>query len=398
MVTPSITSSYSVSCTGSGGTATASATVGVFSSGPVAVTTYHYDNLRTGWNPQETTLSAASFPTNFGVLHTVALDDQVDAQPLLVPGLTIAGGTHDVVYVATESNTIYAIDASSGAILLSKNLGAPVPTPLGCSNNGPNVGINGTPVIDPVAKTFYVIAYVKGANGAPPIYQLHALNLSTLADQPNSPITVAASHTLTNGSTFTFNATYQRQRPALLLYSGIVYAAFGSFCDFRADVSRGWLLGWNASTLAPLAANQLDDTQAVEIGVNPPFFLSSIWMSGFGIASDGTYLYFTTGNSDCNFYVSPTQCPPASTYDGKTNIQESVVKITTNLTTIASIYTPSSVAGLDKFDTDLGSGGCSCCHMWVAHTLRSLLHRARMEFCVCSIAPAWVRPLIPIRG
>src|ERR1035437_3952368 len=76
-----------------------------------------------------------------------ALDDQVDAQPLLVPGLTIAGGIHDVVYVATESNTVYAIDASSGAILISKNFGAPVPAPLGCTNNGPNVGINGTPTI-----------------------------------------------------------------------------------------------------------------------------------------------------------------------------------------------------------------------------------------------------------
>ena len=84
---------------------------------PEAVPTYHYDTQRTGWNANETTLTATSFPSTFGLLHTVALDDQVDAQPLLVPGLTIAGGTHDVVYVVTESNTVYAIDASSGAIL-----------------------------------------------------------------------------------------------------------------------------------------------------------------------------------------------------------------------------------------------------------------------------------------
>ena len=123
-----------------------------------AVTTYHYDNYRTGWNSQETTLTAANFPSTFGILQTVTLDDLVDAQPLVVPGLTIAGGTHDVIYVATESNTIYAIDASSGAVLLRQNLGSPVPTPVGC-NITPNVGITGTPVMDLASQTLYVIAY-----------------------------------------------------------------------------------------------------------------------------------------------------------------------------------------------------------------------------------------------
>jgi hypothetical protein len=85
--------------------------VAVALAAPVAVPTYHYDTYRTGWNQQETTLSASNFPSTFGIVSTVALDDQVDAQPLLVPGLTIAGGTHDVIYVATESNTVYAIDA-----------------------------------------------------------------------------------------------------------------------------------------------------------------------------------------------------------------------------------------------------------------------------------------------
>jgi outer membrane protein assembly factor BamB len=189
----------------------------IFVAGPVAaqfaVTTYHYDALRTGWNNHETILTATSFPGSFGMLKTVPLDDQVDAQPLLVPGLTItagpfAGSTHDVVYVATESNTIYAIDASSGDILLSPKLGSPVPTPLGCLNNGPNVGITGTPVIDLTSHTLFVIAYVAGS---PPIYQLHALNLSDLTDKTGSPVTVAASHKLTDGSTLTFDATFARR-------------------------------------------------------------------------------------------------------------------------------------------------------------------------------------------
>ena len=97
---------------------------------PALVTTYHYDTLRTGWNNQETMLTASSFPSAFGILKTVQLDDQVDAQPLVVPGSQIANGsltTDDVVYAATGNNTVYAIDASTGVILLSINLGSPVP-------------------------------------------------------------------------------------------------------------------------------------------------------------------------------------------------------------------------------------------------------------------------------
>jgi hypothetical protein len=326
--------------------------------GKVAVTTYHYDTLRTGWNNYETTLTAAKFPANFGILSTVTLDDQVDAQPLIVPNLTISGGKHDVVYVVTESNSVYAIDASTGAILVSTNLGPPVPLPLGCSNNGPNVGINNsTPVIDLLRGTLYVIAYVNlsgDPNNPNPGYQLHALNLSTLAEKAHSPVTVAASHVSTDGSTFTFNATYQRQRPGLLELNGYVYARFGSFCDFAGDQSRGWVLGWNATTLAPLPANQLNDRQTTDPGVSPPVFMTSVWMSGFGIAGLGSDLYFTTANSDC-YYAGP--CPATSTYDGKTNIQESVVRLKGALTGIDGISTPEDPLTLDQYDMDLGSGG-----------------------------------------
>ena len=331
------TTTYTLTCTGAGGSANQSVTVTV-AQPSIPVTTYHYDNLRTGWNNQETTLTATNFPSAFGILQTVMLDDQVDAQPLIVPGRTIAGGTHDVVYVATESNTIYGIDASSGAIILQRNLGSPVPAPLACNNNGPNVGINSTPVIDLSANALYVIAYV---NNPRPTYILHALNLTDLTDKPGSPVTVAASHTLTNGSTFTFNAQYQRQRPALLELNGNIYAGFGSFCDFQANNSRGWLLGWGGQTLVPLPANELDDTQATS---PDNFFLSSIWMSGYGIAGTGTALYFSTGNSD------------AGTYDGTTNIQESVVTLSNQLGLLGT-FTPSNVADLDKYDVDLGSGG-----------------------------------------
>ncbi|HEY6339664.1 MAG TPA: hypothetical protein VIW68_14320 [Candidatus Sulfotelmatobacter sp.] len=320
----------------------------------VAVTTYHYDNLRTGWNRHEERLKPKNVRgPKFGLLYQVSLDDQVDAQPLIVPRIKITGGPspgeHEVVYVATESNTVYAIDAISGKVLLSPNFGTPVPAPLGCNNNGPNVGINGTPVIDREAKTIYVMVYRLEAGT--PAYRLHALDLGTLTDKV-SPVLVSASHNLTSSAPFAFSASHQRQRPGLLLANGNVYAGFGSFCDFGSPGvtggphSRGWLLGWNARSLDPLPANQMNDLQTTAPN-NTPYnrFLASIWMSGFGLASDEAgHLYFVTGNSDSNYSVPDS-------------IQESVVKMSPDLTTILSYFTPSNQASLDSGDTDYGSGG-----------------------------------------
>ena len=201
------------------------------------------------------------------------LDSQVDAQPLVVPHQQINGltpGNYLVVYVATEANTIYAINAANGKVLLSRNLGIPVSTPLSCGNNGPTVGINSTPVIDAAAQTLYVVTYT--LTSGTPTHQLFALNLSDLTNKI-PPVTAAASHKLSDGTTFNFNAKYQRQRTGLLLSFGIIYAGFGSFCDLSSNQSRGWLLGWQESTLAPLAANRLTDTLATDIG---SFYLSSI--------------------------------------------------------------------------------------------------------------------------
>ena len=312
-----------------------------------SVTTYHNDNYRTGWNSNETVLTPANVnATQFGVLASVAVDDQVDAQPLLVPGVNITAGshqgTHDVVYVVTGNDTVYAIDANVGTVLLSQHLGSPVPKPLGCGNNGPNVGITSTPVIDTSSNTLYLMAYTQDSSG--PAYRLHAMDLGSLTDKV-TPQVVSASHTLSDGTTFTFNATSQRQRPGLLLANGTVYAGFGSFCDFAANTSRGWLLGWNAASLAPLSANQILNTQAT---TPDTFFLTPIWMSGYGLAADDSgNILFVTGNSDYS----------GTTYDGVTNIQESVVKVSSDLTTVVDLFTPSNVASLDQSDSDFGSGG-----------------------------------------
>ena len=223
-----------------------------------------------------------------------------------------------------------------GPFFSVQTYGAPVPSPLGCGNNAPPVGITSTPVIDTFLQALFVISYV---NGTPPIYQLHALSLGSLADTAGSPVTVAASHVLTDGTTLNFYAAHQRQRPGLLDLNNHIYAGFSAFCETDTN-SRGWVLGWEASTLTPLPSNQLNDTQTTDPGVTPPIFLSSVWMSGYGIAGRGTDLFFVTGNSDCNFDLpAGQQCPSTPTYDGKTNVPESVASIKADLTGIRGIFT-----------------------------------------------------------
>ena len=333
--------------------------VAILTSCSVAVRTYHYDNLRTGWNASERKLNDSN--VNSASLSVLRLNlddknDQIDTQPLIVPRVRIARGRHDVAYVATENNNVYAIDANTDKKLLKVNLGDPVPWPIGCGNNGPTVGINGTPVIDLQRKTIYVIAYVlKSSDGKPavPEYYVHALDLSTLTDRI-PPRRVKASHALADDTSFEFQAKYQRQRPGLLLANGNIYAGFGSFCDFGSDNqdtgphSRGWVLGWQAGTLTELPTNSLNDTQTTEPN---HMFLSSVWMSGYGIAGDPEgNIYFNTGNSDYS----------GTTYDGITNIQESVVKLKGDITRPATppfLFTPANVAALDQGDTDVGSAG-----------------------------------------
>jgi hypothetical protein len=358
-----------------------------------AVTTYHYDNLRTGWNQSETALTATNVnQENFGLLDKVPLpdpNDEVDAQPLFVSSLNIApnqysaGGTYDVIFVATEANNVYAIEASTGKIVNQTSLGPPVPEAafgLGeCPFNGPVVGITGTPVIDLKTQTLYVIAYVY-VNDSTPTYQLHALDLSTFADKGNSPLTVSPpsapiSQLLTDGTTFTFNAAAERQRAGLVLFFERVggskeryhavahlYAAFGAFCDFPPG--RGWLLGWtavNGATLAQLPENLLLNTQPVS---TENYGGSSIWTS-YGIAGAGGYssaaaaaglgtigvlppqpeLFFTTGNN----LPGP--------HDGVTNISDSVIRVSGIDASVIGVFTPTNVDTLDNGDDDFGSGG-----------------------------------------
>lgn len=325
------------------------------------VTTYHYDTWRTGWNRQETALSPTTIRKgSFGELRSVPLDEQVDAQPLVVANLEFDGRPRDVVYVATENNTVYAIDASLGSILRTRSLGMPVPADMlgiprpgvrtGCGNNGPVVGINSTPVIDRDNGLLYVV-YFTVENGEP-TYRLRALDLSSLADRIASPFgrLISASSILSDGSKLDFIPRVSRQRSALLLANGNVYAAFGSFCDHDQGSTRGWLLGWKADTLVPLSANEVTDRRA---HTPQNYFLSSIWMSGYGVAADESgNVYFITGNSD-------KTAPPV--IDQNVNLQESVVKVKGDLSAVLDYFTPSDGAfgmhELDKGDMDFGASG-----------------------------------------
>jgi hypothetical protein len=179
---------------------------------PQDVLTYHGDNFRTGWFSSETQLTASNVTAqSFGLLQTVALDGRVDAEPLVALQQMIDNqGVHNVVYVATENNSVYAVDADSGSILWQRNFGPPVPDSYksGDDNVYPVMGILGTPVIDRTAGAMYVVADVY--NGSSDAFQLHAISLSNGNDL--GFVTIQLSAKLVDGTTWTFNSQYQLQR------------------------------------------------------------------------------------------------------------------------------------------------------------------------------------------
>jgi len=308
------------------------------------VLTYHGDNLRTGWFAAETHLNTRNVrPASFGLLKTVLLDGRVDAQPLVVMDQNIDGrGIHDVVYVATEADTVYAIDARSGAVLWRRNYGTPVPYQYKNYDDNvfPVVGILGTPVIRRSAGLMYFVADT--FDGQADAFYLHAIRLSDGGDA--APLAaIQFSVTIANGSTWSFDPHYQLQRPGLLEANGSIYVAFGSTGDSNPDIQRGCILRFDATTLQLLQAqvtNQLYEPFS-------PYYLSSIWQSGYAVAADaGGDVYFTTGNSS----------PYFPSYSNFFNQPDSIVRMSANLALVDS-FTVANYFQLDQVDADLGSGG-----------------------------------------
>lgn len=249
-------------------------------------------------------------------------------------------GTHNLLIVATEHNSVYAFDADTYTLIWQHNFGlSQSSTSVGCQDIQPEYGITGTPVIvrsGPGSGTIYVVAATEPTAGS---FQttLHALNLGTGSDAV-TPVSINPSATLSNGSTISFSQQHQMNRPGLVWANSSLYATFGSHCDNSASNTTGWVLRYNSSLALLAKFNTVDDPASYE--------LASIWMSGLAPAVDaGGNIYFATGNGAFD----------AST--GGKNYGESVVKLNSTLSSVAGTFTPSDWQTLNTNDTDLGSGG-----------------------------------------
>jgi hypothetical protein len=313
---------------------TASAFEGVF--------TYRYDDTGTGQNRLETLLTPQNVDArSFGKLFAAPVDGYVYAQPLYVPNVSIQGqNVHNVLYAATEHDTIFAFDADSGAELFRKSLGSAVPKKeLPCKDMGPEIGITGTPVIDPTTKTMYVAAksYENGASS----FHLHALDITSGNEKSGSPVLISAAVAGhgggSHGGNLAFDASSQLQRPGLRIVRGQVVVAFGSMCD-RGSF-HGWLFTYDESTLA----------QTAVFLTTPNGHHGGIWQAGAAPAvdSDGN-IYVISGDGD----FDPN--PPRS------NFGDSIMKLQSigsgNLAP-SDYFAPCDQNEMDVENSDLGSSG-----------------------------------------
>lgn len=315
------------------------------------IPTSHGDNGRTSANTNEVVLTPNNVnKTNFGRLFNYPIDYQSLAQPLYVPNVTIPGkGVHNVVYVATMADSVYAFDAQSNAganasPLWKVNFTDPangITTASGAflpcattEDRGPGFtqeGIVATPAIDTNTNTIYVVA--KTVENGTVRHKLHALDLGSGQEKFGGPVTITATTTSNAGTVVNFNSLHQKNRPGLLLMSGQVYIAFGSnYCN---DSNYSWVLGYDAGTLQ----------QTGVFNTNPDHGLTSIWQAGGGLAADDAgYIYPLT--SEGNFDVNV----------GGQGYTHAVLKLSSDLN-LVDFFIPWSVAYLNDHDLDLS--GCS---------------------------------------
>jgi hypothetical protein len=305
------------------------------SHGQVSIWTGQYDQGRTGANLSETILTTSNVNKNqFGLLFTRAVDDYIYAQPLYLPQVTIGGAAHNVVYVATINNSVYAFDADTASLsnaLWQVNLGPAAPQ---ATRNGlPSCGILSTPVIDIASATMYVVALTE-QSGNKMSFSLHALDVATGNEKFGGPVTIEASVSGTgsgsNSGKIAFNSSVELQRPALLLLNGTVYTGFARQRAEGVVPFHGWVLGYNATTLK----------KTFVLNTTPNGNEGGVWMSGRGPAADATGFTFITGNGDV----------------GNGDIGESFVRYGTNHKQ-TGLYTAPNWTALNTNDYDLGAGG-----------------------------------------
>jgi hypothetical protein len=343
-------------------------TIGQVNNEQVNVLTQHNDNTRAGFNSHETVLTTSNVnASQFGKLFSLNVDDQVYAQPLVFSGLNINGGTHNVLYVATVSNTVYAFDGTTGVLYWKKNYtvsGMRPPAGADMNSNWCNpyqdflssIGIVGTPVIDSVSKTMYFVA--RSTDGANFSQYLHAISLVTGSDQPGSPVLITASVPGTGDGNasgiVSFDPRRNNQRQGLALVNGIVYIAWASHCDWNPY--HGWILGYDKTTLQQKII--YNDTPNGEAG--------GLWQCGMGIAADAQgNLYETTGNGtvgDDQFTSSDNGTNPSTQNPNPTDLTnrgESAIKLVPTGSTlqVSTFFTPNTYYNMDENDLDYGVMG-----------------------------------------
>jgi Legume lectin domain/Chitobiase/beta-hexosaminidase C-terminal domain len=331
------------------------------------VVTQHNDIARSGANNNEGILTPSNVnATSFGKLFSQSVDGQVYAQVLYVSGLAIPGhGTHNVVFVATENDSVYAFDADNNGganssplwqiTLLDSAHGAasgatPVPNgDLSTDDINPQIGITGTPVIDPTTNTMYVVGKTK-ENGNY-VQRLHAINITTGNEKFGGPVALSASvagnGNGSSGGTLSFDPKWENNRAGALLLNGIVYLPFAAHGD--NGPWHGWILAYNASTLKQAGA-----WCASANGIG-----AGIWMSGAGLAADtnnpngtspGGRIFAATGNGTFD---------ASSPYSNTMDYGDSIVRLELNngAIQVADAFTPLNQATLNSEDRDVASGG-----------------------------------------
>lgn len=321
----------------------------------VDVLTHHNDHFRTGLNASETILKPSNVNVaTFGKLFTQPVDGEVYAQPLIMSGVAIPGkGTHDVVFIATEHDSVYAFDADDAVEgnaepLWHRSFIDPAHgittvdfLDVGSEDIHPEIGITGTPVIDPASGTLFCDAKTK-ENGRF-VHRLHALDVRTGAERPGSPKNITATVNGTGagsaGGKIVFDPLIQHQRAGLLLLKGVVYLAWSA--HGVNGPYHGWIMGYNAKTLAQVAV----------FNTTPNAGRGGIWGGGGGLAADESgNIFVSTGNGD--FSTGADGQHVGSDYG------DSVVKLATSSTGALSLvdyFTPSNQAARNEQDRDLGS-------------------------------------------
>ena len=308
------------------------------------VFTYHNDNARTGQNLQEAILTPANVdPTKFGKLFSHPVDGKPYAQPLYMPNVNIGGQLHNVVFVATAHDSVYAFDADNPVSppLWQRSFLTPSVTSVPssdyfCNEIKPEMGVISTPVIDPASGTLYVVAMTKEP-GPTYLFRLHALSVNTGAEVGTGPVVIQASVPGTGDGNdgqghVPFNAFQHKQRAALLLSHGVVYVGFASNCD--TDPYHGWLFGYDATSLALLAT--FNDT--------PNGSKGGIWNGGPSADAAGN-VFVITGNGT---FDGPS---PA----GNNNLGDSFLRLAGGTLKLLDFFTPFNQAALAAIDLDLGS-------------------------------------------